>query len=285
MSGADDPPDNAGRDQAGRFAAGTSGNLAGKPRGLLHAALLALDAIGTKGGTSSIISSIRSAGCRFMKSESREMTSRTAKVVAKSIRSIPRISLVPRATCSASSSSARTDSMRARKCKPASVFPLGGAMAQVAESGYSLPLALAMKAATKAIATCASNGYPVSAVVVDPSGVIKLEAKGDHSTILTATSAFRKAYTVVTFGPIFRFDASSTFTAAAPSAPPSPRVLPTEARCRWLIAGRFNYEGPVDGIFGPLTRAAIRHFQQQNIGADATGHLTADQANRLVTPP
>ena len=99
------------------------------------------------------------------------------------------------------------------------VFPLGSAMAQVAESGYSLPLALAMKAATKAIASCASNGYPVSAVVVDPSGVIKLEAKGDHSTILTTTSAFRKAYTVVTFGPIFRFDASSAFAALAAKNP------------------------------------------------------------------
>jgi len=90
-------------------------------------------------------------------------------------------------------------------------FPLGNAIAQVGQSGYSLPLSLAVKAATKAIATCASNGYPVSAVIVDTSGVIKLEAKGDHSTILTTTSAFRKAYTVVTFGPIFRFDASSTF--------------------------------------------------------------------------
>ena len=70
--------------------------------------------------------------------------------------------------------------------------PLGGAIAQVGESGYSLPLALAMKAATKAIETCKSNGYPVSAVIVDTSGVIKLEAKGDHSTILTTTSAFRK---------------------------------------------------------------------------------------------
>jgi uncharacterized protein GlcG (DUF336 family) len=99
------------------------------------------------------------------------------------------------------------------------VFPLGSAIAQVGESGYSLPLALAVKAATKAIATCASNGYPVSAVVVDPSGVIKLEAKGDHSTIHTTTSAFRKAYTVVTFGPIFRFDASSAFAALVAKNP------------------------------------------------------------------
>ena len=98
-------------------------------------------------------------------------------------------------------------------------FPLGSATAQVGESGYSLPLALAMKAATKAIATCASDGYPVSAAVVDTSGVIKLEAKGDHSTILTTTSAFRKAYTVVTFGPIFRFDASSVFAALVAKNP------------------------------------------------------------------
>jgi uncharacterized protein GlcG (DUF336 family) len=99
------------------------------------------------------------------------------------------------------------------------VFPLGSAIAQVGESGYSLPLALGVKAATKAIATCASNGYPVSAVVVDPSGIIKLEAKGDHSTIHTTTSAFRKAYTVVTFGPIFRFDASSAFAALVAKNP------------------------------------------------------------------
>jgi uncharacterized protein GlcG (DUF336 family) len=99
------------------------------------------------------------------------------------------------------------------------VFPLGSAIAQVGESGYSLPLAVAVKAATKAIATCASNGYPVSAVVVDTSGVIKLEAKGDHSTILTTTSAFRKAYTVVTFGPIFRLDTSSAFAALAAKNP------------------------------------------------------------------
>jgi uncharacterized protein GlcG (DUF336 family) len=98
-------------------------------------------------------------------------------------------------------------------------FPLGSAIAQVGHSGYSLSLAFAMKAATKAIAACADNGYPVSAVVVDPSGLIKLEAKGDHSTVHTTTSAYRKAYTVVTFGPIFRFDASSTFAALVAKNP------------------------------------------------------------------
>jgi uncharacterized protein GlcG (DUF336 family) len=99
------------------------------------------------------------------------------------------------------------------------VFPLASAVAQVGESGHFLPLALALKAATKAIAACASNGYRVSAVVVDPSGIIKLEAKGDHSTVHTATSAYRKAYTVVTFGPIFRFDASSAFAALVAKNP------------------------------------------------------------------
>ena len=43
------------------------------------------------------------------------------------------------------------------------------------------------------------------------------------------------------------------------------------------------YRGPMDGIFGPLTRAAIHRFQQ-DIGAEPTGSLTADQASRLVSP-
>jgi peptidoglycan hydrolase-like protein with peptidoglycan-binding domain len=46
---------------------------------------------------------------------------------------------------------------------------------------------------------------------------------------------------------------------------------------------RLGYDpGPVDGIFGPLTRAAIHRFQQ-DIGAEPTGSLTADQATRLVS--
>ncbi|MGA9393056.1 MAG: heme-binding protein [Candidatus Sulfotelmatobacter sp.] len=67
--------------------------------------------------------------------------------------------------------------------------------AQVDESGYTLPLSLAIEAATEAIRSCEARGYAVSASVVDTSGVIKLQAKGDHSTINTQDTSFRKAYT------------------------------------------------------------------------------------------
>jgi uncharacterized protein GlcG (DUF336 family) len=93
----------------------------------------------------------------------------------------------------------------------ASIVLPSSAAAQVAESGYSLPLGLAVEAATTAIDACEAKGWPVSAFVVDTSGVIKVHLKGDHSTIHTKDSAFRKAYTVVTMGPIFGFDRTSAY--------------------------------------------------------------------------
>jgi len=42
------------------------------------------------------------------------------------------------------------------------------------------------------------------------------------------------------------------------------------------------YKGNADGIFGRLTRVAIRRFQN-SIGAEMTGRLTAEQASRLVS--
>jgi uncharacterized protein GlcG (DUF336 family) len=95
------------------------------------------------------------------------------------------------------------------------------AVAQIAKSGYTLPLSLAIEATTEAIRSCEERGYAVSASVVDPSGVIKLQAKGDHSTIHTQDTSFRKAYTVVTFGPIFKLDTSRQIAdlAKTPSGP------------------------------------------------------------------
>ena len=46
---------------------------------------------------------------------------------------------------------------------------------------------------------------------------------------------------------------------------------------------RLNYyQGPIDGKFGPLTRAAIRRFQD-SIGVRSTGYLTAADATRLAS--
>lgn len=42
------------------------------------------------------------------------------------------------------------------------------------------------------------------------------------------------------------------------------------------------YGGPLDGVFGPETRAAIRRFQMQ-VMAEPTGRLTPQQASRLAT--
>ncbi len=42
------------------------------------------------------------------------------------------------------------------------------------------------------------------------------------------------------------------------------------------------YNGQVDGLFGPDTRAAIRRYQHE-LGAPMTGRLSAEQATKLVS--
>jgi uncharacterized protein GlcG (DUF336 family) len=78
--------------------------------------------------------------------------------------------------------------------------------AQVSEHGYVLPLSIALPAAEEAVQTCLASGYYVTATVVDVSGVPKVVLRGDHSTIHTRDSSFRKAYTIVTLGPIFHWE-------------------------------------------------------------------------------
>ncbi len=81
------------------------------------------------------------------------------------------------------------------------------AAAQVQKTGNFLSLDLAMEAAAEAVHVCAEKGWPVSVSIVDAAGNVKLQAKGDYSTIHTKDSSFRKAYTTVTMGPLFGFDA------------------------------------------------------------------------------
>ena len=43
------------------------------------------------------------------------------------------------------------------------------------------------------------------------------------------------------------------------------------------------YDGKIDGVFGPDTRAAIRRWQDE-LHATMTGELTAAEASRLAGP-
>jgi hypothetical protein len=81
-----------------------------------------------------------------------------------------------------------------------------------------------------------------------------------------------------------------------PSAPPPPApapapvvAMPEEAQYSDLDRRRVQaalrelgyYDGTVDGVFGPETRAAIRRYQHE-LGASMNGTLTPQQATRLV---
>ncbi|MBM3620814.1 MAG: hypothetical protein FJX20_09000 [Alphaproteobacteria bacterium] len=78
---------------------------------------------------------------------------------------------------------------------------------------------------------------------------------------------------------------------ATPVAPPPPEatmpeedLMTLEHRRRMQEALKLlgYYTGPLDGVFGPETRAAIRRFQMQTM-AEPTGRLTPQQASRLAT--
>ena len=93
----------------------------------------------------------------------------------------------------------------------ASIVPPYYAAAQVAQSNIRCRWHSRWKRRPRLLMPGAAKGWPVSAFVVDTSGVVRVDLKGDHSTIHTKDSAFRKAYTVVTMGPIFGFDRTSAF--------------------------------------------------------------------------
>lgn len=94
------------------------------------------------------------------------------------------------------------------------------AQAQIAISNNALPLSSAIIAAQTAVDTCKANGYDVTATVVDVSGTPQVVLRGDRAAISTKDSSFRKAYTVVTMGPIFNVDTTSGFIGVLSKYPP-----------------------------------------------------------------
>jgi uncharacterized protein GlcG (DUF336 family) len=84
----------------------------------------------------------------------------------------------------------------------ASLFTSAPAVAQVDVDGYYLPMKVALKAAETAVDSCATHGWDVTATVVDPAGLVIVQLRGDHATVHTKDSSYRKAYTIVSMGPV-----------------------------------------------------------------------------------
>jgi uncharacterized protein GlcG (DUF336 family) len=101
----------------------------------------------------------------------------------------------------------------------ASLFASAPASAQVEVDGYYLRMKVAVKAAEAAIDSCAAHGWDVTATVVDPAGIVIAQLRGDHATIHTKDSSYRKAYTIVSMGPVFGITRTSQFVALIQKAP------------------------------------------------------------------
>jgi len=98
------------------------------------------------------------------------------------------------------------------------------AQAQVLTSGKHLSLDLALDAAQAALHSCETSGYRVSVSVVDVSGVERAYLRGDHSTIHTRETSFKKAYTIATLGPIFGVTTTSALTEKISKTPTGPAM-------------------------------------------------------------
>ncbi|XVJ71325.1 MAG: heme-binding protein [Rhizobacter sp.] len=98
------------------------------------------------------------------------------------------------------------------------------ASAQVLNSGKQMPLAIAVDAAQAALQSCEASGYKVSVSVVDVAGVERAFLRGDHSTIHTRETAFKKAYTIATLGPIFGTSTTSALTEKISKTPTGPAL-------------------------------------------------------------
>ena len=96
--------------------------------------------------------------------------------------------------------------------------------AQVQTSGRVLPMGLALEAAQEAIRSCESSGYRISASVVDIAGLERVALRGDRSTVHTRETAFKKAYTEATLGPIFGSGTTGALTEKISKTPTGPAL-------------------------------------------------------------
>jgi hypothetical protein len=120
------------------------------------------------------------------------------------------------------------------------------------------------------------------------TAVVHMPARVDY--LAGAPPAPPKPPPVAVVAPVAPPPAPTPAPATAPAQPVLTVVLPDESqmtegdrrKVQGVLLRLGYYDMPVDGVFGPETRAAIRRFQHE-IGAEMTGRLTALQASRLAS--
>lgn len=147
--------------------------------------------------------------------------------------SVPRVSAVMRLVLAPTACAAA--------CSIASAEPV---------ADYRIPMDLAIEAAQEAVRVCAAQRYWVTATVIDMDGVPKVVLRGDNSTIHTRESSFRKAYTVVTLGPIFGFTSSGRFFELMKTSPFAPQLATLNNVMALPGAVAFNAKGGMVGALG-----------------------------------
>jgi uncharacterized protein GlcG (DUF336 family) len=82
----------------------------------------------------------------------------------------------------------------------ASLTLAAGGLTFAADTPKTLPLDSAIEAAQAALASCKSNGYNVTVMVMDPDYATRLVLRSDAAAARTVEIARRKAYTVIKTG-------------------------------------------------------------------------------------
>jgi uncharacterized protein GlcG (DUF336 family) len=83
----------------------------------------------------------------------------------------------------------------------------------------SLTLSPSLAVMNEAIRVCTAKGYRVTVTIVDLNGVVKLQGRSDGSPIHSLQFSFRKAYTMVSMGPMLSADRSSAIIKALSASP------------------------------------------------------------------
>ena len=74
------------------------------------------------------------------------------------------------------------------------------AMAADIITTHRLSAALAAEAVTEAVASCAKQGYKITATIIDFDGIVQASLRGDGAMMTTVDAARDKAYTVLMLG-------------------------------------------------------------------------------------